>query len=192
MASVTSALKRLKALAKVIPDETRIRGLLRVIENRQTGSDYAVAIIGASLVERALEVAILSRFVVMTKDERNRLFSYEAKGPLADFAARIRMAAALGLFGPSTLHNLETIRTIRNNFAHSATLRNFAHQDIISACDGFQSLPTTDDNPPGRIPPKTNYVTACVTIARQLRHRLENANEEDATIRFPKGDNLLP
>jgi hypothetical protein len=123
MVSKSSTLKHLKALAKEVPDERRIRGLLRRMENRNLGSDYAVAIIGASLIERALEAAILSRFVPLDKDDRSRLFGYEQKGPLADMAARIRMGAALGLYGAETFRDLEKIRHIRNVFAHSPSLR---------------------------------------------------------------------
>ena len=140
MTSKTSTLKRLRALAKTIPDEPVIRGLLRVIENRHTGSDYAVAIIGASMIERALEVAILSRFVSLTKDQRNLLFAYEQRGPLADFAARGRFGAALGLFGADTFEDLEKIRMIRNLFAHATTLHKFSDEPIAEACADFKVL----------------------------------------------------
>ena len=74
------------------------RGLLRLIENQSLESDYAIAIVGASLIERALEVAILSRFVPMSKTDRGRLFEFEQ--PLGSFSARIRIGAALGLYDP--------------------------------------------------------------------------------------------
>jgi hypothetical protein len=66
--------RRLKVLAKEIPEERHIRGVLRLIETRHVGSDYVVAIIGASMIDRALEAAIVSRFVALNKDDRNRLF----------------------------------------------------------------------------------------------------------------------
>jgi hypothetical protein len=197
MTSKSSTLKRLKALAKTIPDEPIIRGLLRLIENRHTGSDYAVAIIGASMIERALEVAILSRFVVLTKDQRSRLFAYEQKGPLADFAARSRFGAALGLFGADTFEDLEKIRTIRNLFAHATTLHKFSDEAIAAACADFKVLTFVFREDPAGWPihtysPKDNYVTVCIAISGRLRGRLENASEDDAPLIFQMSDRLLP
>jgi hypothetical protein len=39
--------------------------------------------------------------------------------PLATFSAKIRLAYALSIFGSSTRDDLDTIREIRNAFAHS-------------------------------------------------------------------------
>ena len=60
-----STIKRLKKLAEEIPQEETIRGLLRVLEDKPIGSTHPVTLIGASLVERALEAAFLSRLVPM-------------------------------------------------------------------------------------------------------------------------------
>jgi Mannitol repressor len=185
------SLRRLKALAKEIPDEAQIRGLLRVIESRHLGSDYAVAVIGASLVERALEVAILARFIPFGEDHRNRLFSFEQKGPLADLAARTRLGLALGLYGDPTFQDLEKIRTIRNSFAHSPSLLSFADEAVAQACSQFNVLDfvfrdATD--PPGfKEPPRSSYVSVCLQIAGRLRARIESTQ-----VNFPKDDGVLP
>jgi hypothetical protein len=54
----SSASKRLKKLAKSIPDERRARGLLQILEGRHVGADYPIAILGGAMIERALEAAI--------------------------------------------------------------------------------------------------------------------------------------
>jgi hypothetical protein len=169
MAAKSSSLARLKALAKEIPDEPKIRGLLRVIENRHLGSDYAVAIIGASLIERALQAAILSRLVPLGEDDRNRVFNFEQKGPLADMAARNRMGAALGLYGPDTFKDLEKIRAVRNLFAHAPTLLGFDNKEIAQACLNFNLLEFVfkhEGKTHHKEPPKTAYVPACLQICR--------------------------
>jgi hypothetical protein len=111
----SETLEALKALAKEIPDDSRIRGQLRLIEDRHLGADYAIAIIGASLIERALETAIVARFVPLDtkagKALRKWLFSFQQKGPLADLGARSRFGLALGLYGERTFQDLEKIRT---------------------------------------------------------------------------------
>jgi len=187
--------KRLKALAKTIPDEHAIRGLLRLLENRTTGSDYAVAIIGASLIERALEAAILSRFAAIDTEERARLFGFEQKGPLADMGLRNRIGLALGLYGRPTFDDLEKIRLIRNLFAHATTIRKFSDQAIAEACLEFNVLDFVFGHEKGthREPPKSAYVSACLHIAGRLRGRLEGSSSEDApAITFPMEDGILP
>jgi hypothetical protein len=167
---------------------------LRGIENRHTGSDYAVAIIGSSIVERALEVALLSRFVPLNKDEVDRLFSYDTNGPLANFGARSRMGVALGLFGGATFEDLEKIRNIRNLFAHATTLHKFSDQAIAEVCRGFRVLDFIfrDDIDVNYTPSgKDNYVTVCLAIAGRLRSRLENASEDEGIV-FPMSDGALP
>jgi hypothetical protein len=181
----------LKALSKEIPDDSHVRGLLRVIENRNLGSDYAIAIIGASLIERALEAAILSRFMPLEIKDRNWMFSFRQKGPLADLGARSRFGLALGLFGQPTFEDLEKIRTVRNLFAHSPSLRKFSEKPIARACNRFNVTEFVFRHEPAldhREPPKAAYITACLQIARRLKGRLEIGEAP----RFPRSDQLLP
>jgi hypothetical protein len=196
MASRSSGqLESLKALSKEIPDDSRVRGLLRVIENRNLGSDYAIAIIGASLIERALEAAILGRFVPLEVKDRNWMFSFRQKGPLADLGARSRFGLALGLFGLPTFEDLEKIRTVRNLFAHSPSLRKFSEKPIARACERFNVTEFVFRHEPasgGQEPPRAAYVTACLQIAGRLKGRLENSSDENDSKSFPMNDNLLP
>lgn len=163
-----------------------------MIEDRHLGSDYAVAIIGASLVERALEVAIVARFVPLDKDNRKRMFSYEQKGPLADLGARNRMGFALGLYGEPTFKDLEKIREIRNLFAHSASLHKFSDRPVAEACAKFSALDHvfrgTSDPPGHRETPQGAYVSVCLQIAGRLRARLERKGRPS----FPFKDGALP
>jgi hypothetical protein len=52
-------------------------------------------------------------------------------------AARNRMGAALGLYGPDTFKDLEKIRAVRNLFAHAPTLLGFDNKEIAQACSNF-------------------------------------------------------
>jgi hypothetical protein len=198
MASPSEIFATLKALAKEIPDDSRIRGLLRLIENRHLGSDYAIATIGASLIERALEAAIVSRFVPFDtktgKSLRKWLFSFQQKGPLADLGARSRFGLVLGLYGEPTFEDLEKIRTVRNLFAHSPSLRKFSDRPIARACMQFNVTDFVFRHEPARQePPQGAYVTVCLQIASRLKGRLESASDENGSdLNFPKDDRLLP
>ena len=193
MAGNPSTSKRRKAHAKEIPDEAHVRGLLRLIENQSLESDYAIAIVGASLIERALEVAILSRFVPMSKTDRGRLFEFEQ--PLGSFSARIRIGAALGLYGSFTCADLQTIKYVRNQFAHSPTLRKFSDDSIANACVQFKILDYIfrhEAPPKPPYPPRANYIDVCIQISGRLRGRLENVFKEPNRPTFPMADEILP
>jgi DNA-binding MltR family transcriptional regulator len=60
-------------------------------------------------------------------DLRKRLFSYN--GPIGHFAARIQVAYAYGLISKQTYEDLERLREIRNDAAH--TSQNFSFYNII-------------------------------------------------------------
>jgi hypothetical protein len=56
-------------------------------------------------------------------------------GPLSDFRARIALAYALGWFGQRVRERLDTIRGIRNQFAHHYKIDSFEHPDVAAECD---------------------------------------------------------
>jgi hypothetical protein len=112
MPAAPSAAKRLKKLAAEIPDDAAIRAILQSIEHPLIGrqatgwTDHVIVLIGASVVEKALEVAIVARLRPLTQDERERIFNYDHRGPLSDLSSRIKMAYALDAFGPKTRDDL--------------------------------------------------------------------------------------
>jgi DNA-binding MltR family transcriptional regulator len=179
------SLRRLKELAKRIPDEGTEFALLRTLEDSR--AHYPIAIIGAAMIERALEVAITSRFVPLDKQGRNLLFDYEQKGLLADLGARIRMGCALGLFGPKTFADLEAIRHIRNLFAHAPSPRGFDDEEVSEACRHLsRSIRRFAARPSLARTDSELYIEACIEISSHLRER--HAIEPE----FPMWDDLLP
>jgi DNA-binding MltR family transcriptional regulator len=108
--------------------------MLALESQQHAFGDYAIAVIGAGLIEKALEAVILARLIKLSDDERNSIFKYERNGPLGDLSARIKVAFALGLFGQRTRDDLENIRTIRNSFAHSLNLLRFETPEVADIC----------------------------------------------------------
>jgi hypothetical protein len=171
MASATS--KRLRDLAAEIPSDEIIRLTLRHLEPEHNDfSDHAIAMIGASLLEKALEVSILAHLRPLSGDERSRLFRYDCNGPIADFSARIKLADALGIFGPKTLADLNRIREIRNVFAHSVRYVGFATEAVENACGLLQMADwMTLMETAGRdlAKPRVRYIETCLYIASCLK-----------------------
>ena len=67
------------------------------------------------------------------------MFGYGADemSPLHSFAARIRVGFALGIYGPKMNEDLETIKYIRNLFAHFPEPATFNVQQLEELCNGL-------------------------------------------------------
>lgn len=70
-----------------------------LVDHHSPWADHAIAVLGSSYVEKALEVGIMVRLVRLTKNEQEALFSYEKRGPLSDLSSRIKMAYVLDVIG---------------------------------------------------------------------------------------------
>lgn len=183
MAAVSSHAKRLKKLVAEIPDEKTVRNVLKLLEpDHVLFADHAIALIGASVVEKALEIAILAYLIPMTKDERKRIFSYDDQGPLSDLAARIKIAYALGIFGPRTRNDLDHVRAVRNAFAHSSRLIRFHTTEVADICNQLHTPSTTTIlTSVGGSTPRGRYIETTITLAR----RLKEATEKTAVSQLP-------
>jgi hypothetical protein len=139
-----SALQRL--MEEAGSDHVVLQDLLHSIDTNPTNkiarllagipdySDRDVAIVFGSILERALELAISTHFSIGT-DEARHLFSYTNDGPLANFAAKIAMGYALGIYDKKMQSDLRWIARIRNAFAHARVDVSFGTDAIDGACD---------------------------------------------------------
>ncbi len=128
--------KRLRDFSQEIPPDTAVHAVFMALEPQHNAyADHAIAVVGASYVEKALQAAITARLVPLPDDERDRLFDYNQNGPMADLSARIKMARALGIVGPKVKGDLERIREIRNSFAHALRLLKFEHEEVADFCN---------------------------------------------------------
>jgi len=99
------------------------------IQQMASGSPITVAILGASLVELELERMIREKFRRQDNEVWATLTSDGS--PLDTFSKKISMGYAFGLYDDVLKDALDTIRAIRNAFAHSKRLINFDHELIL-------------------------------------------------------------
>jgi hypothetical protein len=85
------------------PDAAALQTTLRELES---DSDRAAGIVGAALVDESLTALLKSR---LHPDEN---------GPLGAFSVKITMGFLMRLYSPEAQKELETIKDIRNQFAH--------------------------------------------------------------------------
>lgn len=96
----------------------------------QAESDRACAVLGAAFLDEHVR-ALLEAFMV---DDPKPVRTLLEHGPLRSFAARVKMAYALGFLAPSEIHDLNLIRNIRNKFAHDLHGAAFASPGVASLC----------------------------------------------------------
>jgi hypothetical protein len=181
MADDPAYLRNLKALTRAEPQFSHLEELEK--ELYVSGSDRATAVMFGSFVETHLErlLASVMRPDLNSKD-RARLFEFE--GALGSFSSRIVVAYAMKLIGPITRSDLDLIRLLRNEFAHSRMPFDFKTPEVRAVCDQLKIV----DQPGSNIPhgylnrvrhedlkaavdikdPKTRFVAACHTISYRM------------------------
>jgi hypothetical protein len=129
---------------------------LTALANELEGtSDRSAAIIAAAAVDRFLEEAILGRLVRNDEDTKANLIA--TGGALDGFFAKIHLGFALGLYSDKYVRELETIRKIRNCFAHSAKSITFDTSPIAAECNTLSARKYMGGNASNR----KRYVAAC-------------------------------
>jgi hypothetical protein len=131
------ALRRLIKSNRTGGDALSILERLRATENPDAYADRSAALIAGVILDQALQEAISTHFVTLTATERTKLFEgdHEREAILGSYYARIYLAYALRIVGPDTLEDMNTIRSIRNAFAHFHGELSFETLEIATLCE---------------------------------------------------------
>ena len=112
---------------------------MAVLEELNKGaSDRAVGIIAASLVEIHL-TKLLQHGCIQEAGTKDTVLKnmFRSSGPMGPFGNKTRMAYLLGMISEECFKNLETMRDIRNRFAHHTEIGSFEHEEVSSRCFNF-------------------------------------------------------
>jgi hypothetical protein len=128
--------KRGKVRKQTIRDLSRIdpadlNELEQIWDEFDRGPHRIAAILAAAFVENALEYAISHRFSQISNrrpEEFETLFRYPQF--LSSFVAKIEIGYAIGIYGQLVRDDLDTIRIIRNQFAHARILIDFGTTEV--------------------------------------------------------------
>ncbi|MDD2734074.1 MAG: MltR family transcriptional regulator [Desulfuromonadaceae bacterium] len=123
-------------------------------------SDRGCALFAAAYLDTALEALLKASFVEGRKAE-GELF--EGTAPLSSFSAKIKLAYFLGIISDQCRRDLDTIRKIRNDFAHDATIISFETRSIADRC---HNLGFSCHEPEG--PPRGHFTAAASGILGKL------------------------
>jgi hypothetical protein len=107
-----------KAFKSFIRQGSSPRELSELMNELKTDGPRGTVVLAGALIDDFLRSAIEATLVELTEDEKKELF--EGSGLLATFSARIKIGYAMGIYGRKTRHDLNTMRELRNAYAHVA------------------------------------------------------------------------
>lgn len=151
-------------------------------------TDRAVAILGAAYVEEALFDALIIRLGV--KDQRAVDELLENGAPLSTFSNKISLAEAVYLIGPRTRGDLDRIRKIRNECAHSVNPISFCDQRMCALVAALtpRALPIYGSKPelPDASKPRERFQECCHQLYDHFYNdgRLEEFEERNRDCSF--------
>ncbi len=120
-----------------MPIRTKM-GYDEILEEVLRGSSRGAALIAGAWIEEVLRGVIRHFMVELTSSEEKILF--RGYGPLSTFSSKITLAYSLGIIGKKTRHDLNAIRKIRNDFAHSLHDIDLNEASIATKIQNLNSL----------------------------------------------------
>jgi Domain of unknown function (DUF4145) len=151
-------------------------------------TDRAVAILGAAYVEETLLDALLVRLGVKDQNALEQLM--ENGAPLSTFSNKISLAEAVHLIGPRTRGDLDRIRKVRNECAHSVNPISFTDQRLQALIAALtpRALPIYGSKPelPDASRPRERFQECCHQLYDQFYNddRLEEFEERNQDCSF--------
>jgi hypothetical protein len=102
----------------------------RVSDALSEKSDRACVILSASWADHFLRIKLAREFSKGNSDARSTLFS--SNGPFATFSGKLNAAFCAGWIDRDVYHDLNVIRKLRNEFAHSINSHTFHDEPFPS------------------------------------------------------------
>jgi hypothetical protein len=123
-------------------------------------------LVASAWIEDSLE-ALLRANLAPDPKGADRLLRTD--GPLGSFAAKVSLAYSLGLIGPDMRDDLDTIRSIRNEFAHFRSGVSFRDQSVRSRCKKLYTVQTLNAGGPVTLRgAHTQFMSSCLFLIRYL------------------------
>jgi hypothetical protein len=122
----------LRVLSRRFPPPPEFEKILGTLGEQP---DIAVAIVGLSIIEGGLEKLIINKLPTLTPELEGRLF--KNRGPISDLDSKILVAEALGIIKEGQARLLNSLKAIRNVFAHSRIPVSFETAEVSKEIRGL-------------------------------------------------------
>lgn len=168
--------KEIKNLTKIIPEKEGDLILIREIINK-TDNDRGCALITASFAEDCIQGMIESALNLDL--DREQLFG--AMKPLSSFSAKILVAFGFNIIDKEIYDDLQTLKLIRNAFAHSRIPIDFKNSAIVEGCKTFKAPLTFDkeDFLSSQNKARIQYINVVSAIMMVYADRITNFLKKD-------------
>jgi hypothetical protein len=151
-------------LSRTPPTQEELEQVLAAISD--PADPIATAILGTALVEHELEKQVRKRF--KRNDDTFWKEMTGDKGPLGTFHTQIVVGYAMRIYDEKTRDALDTVRTIRNQFAHAKRKIDFGEDLIIREMAKIRLRPAVIrkllSTPPKDIGCRYAYVYLCMDL----------------------------
>jgi DNA-binding MltR family transcriptional regulator len=138
------------------------------------------AILGYVLVEHELDVLLRKKF--KKTDDATWTELQDDRGPLRSFSAKISIGYALGIYDNKIQRDLNTVRIVRNAFAHSKKLLDFNDplvvQELLGAHRLSEKFKKNLRKDPNNQLAKASFIIICLKLESaffRIKTRAENA-----------------
>jgi DNA-binding MltR family transcriptional regulator len=149
-------------------------------------SDRVAGIVAATILDIHLG-RLLSLFFIDDKKEAELLLSHKIQSaPLSSLSSRARAAYCLGLVSKEEFQDINTVREIRNIFAHHLFECDFEFPAIKSACDSFRIFSYLVEFPTAA-PSRTKFNLAVGVLDSLLEARGKMLARRSPAAPFQKG-----
>jgi len=136
----------------------------------QKETDRGASILAASMLDQKLKT-ILQDYLIDCKASKHLLEGFNA--PIGTFSSRQHLAFSLGLISEYEYNDCETIRKIRNEFAHKFDLEfSFADKKVASLCNNLKA-PMPGDKSEFKVKPRFLFVNGVTMLYVNLLYREE-------------------
>jgi hypothetical protein len=126
--------KRFEPLLQTHP---HLKEFLEFLPDLNRESDRGMVLIATSFIDNLLKRTLLAFFI---EGEATRALFEGFSVPLGSFAVRTAAAAGLGLISGLKLKECNTLRKVRNKFAHQVHM-SFADPSVIDLCGNLSLAP---------------------------------------------------
>lgn len=139
----------------------------------------------AAFSEEALG-ELLGQFMRPGQSAKDLLEGFNA--PLGTFSARIKAAFALGLITDRQQENLDRLRRIRNEFAHSWEPITFANQTVASHIAALHFIPLVSDFPETKAAKVRDCISSVLVEIRSTTEQIRSTGRGAQLL----GNHLIP
>jgi hypothetical protein len=117
----------LRELSRRFPAPPEFEKILHSLGDQ---ADITIAIVGTAAIEGGLEKLLLHHFGPLDPELQGKLF--KSRGPISDFDGKILIAEALKIITPRQSKKLNSLKAIRNVFAHAKGHVTFETSEIAN------------------------------------------------------------